>query len=179
MNNRVTVWDPLVRLFHWLLVAAFAVAWLSAEEWQNVHELAGYTVMGLIVFRLLWGLVGSRYARFRQFVRPPATTIAYIKDLRRGRERRHLGHNPAGAAMIIALLGGLALLTTSGWLSTLELGHAVDWLEEIHELMANLLLTLVVLHVGGVLLASYRHRENLTRAMVNGKKRKPEQDDID
>jgi cytochrome b len=103
-SDRVRVWDPLVRVFHWSLVGAFAVAWLTADELQPVHEIAGYVVAGFVAFRLVWGVVGSRYARFAQFLRGPSATLAYLGDAARGRERRYLGHNPAGAAMMVALL---------------------------------------------------------------------------
>lgn len=115
-SSKVRVWDPLVRVFHWGLVAAFATAWLTADELQPVHEFAGYTVAGLVAFRLVWGLVGSRYARFAQFLKGPGETLAYLGDMTRGRERRYLGHNPAGAAMIVALLVTLAGTAFTGWL---------------------------------------------------------------
>ena len=112
----VRVWDPLVRVFHWGLVAAFATAWLTADEIQPVHEVAGYTVAGLVAFRLVWGLVGSRHARFARFVKGPGETLAYLGDTIRGTERRYLGHNPAGAAMILALLVTLSGTAFTGWL---------------------------------------------------------------
>ena len=102
--NWVAVWDPFVRIFHWTLVGAFATAWLTAEEIQPVHEFAGYAVAALVSFRLVWGFVGGRYARFSQFVRGPAATLSYVGDIAKGCERRFLGHNPAGAAMMVALL---------------------------------------------------------------------------
>ena len=115
-RSKVRVWDPLVRVFHWGLVAAFATAWLTADELQPVHEFAGYTVAGLVAFRLVWGLVGSRYARFAQFLKGPGETLAYLGDMTRGRERRYLGHNPAGAAMVVALLVTLSGTAFTGWL---------------------------------------------------------------
>ncbi|MBS0124500.1 cytochrome b/b6 domain-containing protein [Thetidibacter halocola] len=208
-QGTVRVWDPLVRLFHWSLVAAFAVAWLSAEELSTVHEVAGYVVAGLVAFRLVWGLVGSRYARFAQFLKGPGQTMAYLGDMARGRERRYLGHNPAGAAMIVALLLSLSGTAFTGWLMEEpdrmamlpalpqivapafadedgddergehgEGGEGSEALEEIHETLANLLLLLIALHVGGVVLASFRHHENLPRAMVTGDKRAPGAGDI-
>lgn len=209
-NERVRVWDPLVRLFHWSLVAAFAAAWLTADEVQQVHEVAGYAIMGLIAFRFAWGLVGSRYARFRQFLRGPGTTLGYLGDMVRGRERRYLGHNPAGAAMIVALLLTLSGTAFTGWLmaeparlamlpdlpSLVSAAYADDDgddgerasgshgedvegpLKDIHEALANLALVLVALHVGGVALASFRHHENLARAMVSGDKRPPAPGDV-
>jgi cytochrome b len=165
------VWDLAVRLFHWSLVASFAIAWISAEEWQDLHLWAGYAAAALVAFRLVWGLAGTRYARFRQFVRRPRVVVAYLRDVLSGREARYLGHNPAGGAMILALLLALAGLCLTGWLYTTDAYWGVEWVEETHELLANLLLALVGLHVLGVLLASLRHRENLVRAMITGRKR--------
>lgn len=175
--SSVKVWDPLVRLFHWGLVAAFATAWLSAEEWDNLHHWAGYTVAGLVVFRCLWGIVGTEKARFVNFVCPPASVITHLREMISGRERRYLGHNPAGAAMIIALLLGLSVLALSGWLSTTDRFWGVDWVQEVHELAGNLVLVLVALHVLGVIASSWLSKENLVRAMVTGSKRYPTSDD--
>ncbi len=173
MTPTVKVWDPLVRIFHWSLVVSFALAWISADEWDDLHIWAGYAAAGLIAFRLVWGLFGPRYARFRQFVRSPGAVAAYVGNLLIGRERRYLGHNPAGGAMIVALIASLALLCLTGWMYTLDLFWGSDWLEEIHEVLANLLLVLVGLHVAGVILASLKHHENLARAMITGRKRAP------
>lgn len=200
----VRVWDPVVRVFHWGLVAAVAMAWLTADEVQPLHEIAGYAVAGLVAFRLIWGFVGSRHARFARFLKGPRATLAYLGDMRRGDERRHLGHNPAGAAMIVALLVTLSGIAFTGWLmqepdrlallpdmpQLVSLAWAdddrdesrrrggEDTLEEVHETLANLLLLLGALHVGGVVLASFRHHENLARAMVTGDKRAPGPGDI-
>jgi cytochrome b len=205
-KTMVRVWDPLIRIFHWSLVVFFAIAWLTADELQPVHEIAGYAVAGLIAFRLAWGVIGSRYARFAQFMRGPAATFSYLGDMARGREHRYLGHNPAGAAMIVALLVTLSGTAFTGWLME-EPGRAVALsdlpqivasafadeesyeagyserqpegsLKEIHETLANVLLVLVALHIGGVVLASFRHHENLARAMVTGTKRSAGPEDI-
>ena len=113
-ETEIKVWDPLVRLFHWTLVAAFTIAYITEDDWQDIHVYAGYIVAGLIAFRLLWGLVGPQHARFSDFVFSPATVIAYIKDMFSLRAKRYLGHNPAGGAMVIALLLSLAATTLSG-----------------------------------------------------------------
>ena len=113
-SNEIKVWDPLVRIFHWSLVAAFTIAYLSEDDWQSLHVWAGYTVAGLVAFRLLWGFVGSEHARFRDFVFSPATVFGYIKDLVALRAKRYIGHNPAGGAMVIALLISLAATTLTG-----------------------------------------------------------------
>ena len=204
-TRTIRVWDPLVRVFHWGLVAAVALAWVTAEELQPVHEVAGYVVAGLVALRLVWGLVGGRYARFSRFIKGPRDTLSYLGDMVRGRERRYLGHNPAGAAMIVALLAALSGTALTGWLMAEPARMAMlpdmpqivapAWadddgehgeygergegaLEEVHETFANLMLLLIALHVGGVILASVRHRENLARAMVTGDKRAPGPDDI-
>lgn len=174
----VRVWDPLVRLFHWSLAASFLVAWLSADEWDDLHIWAGYAAAGLVTFRLLWGLAGPRYARFRQFLRRPREVLGFLGDMLRGQEARYIGHNPAGGAMILALLLAMAGTALTGWMYTTDAFWGVEWVEEIHELLANLLLVLVLLHIGGVLFASLRHGENLVRAMLTGRKRAPGAGDI-
>lgn len=202
--REIRVWDPLVRIFHWALVAAFATSWLTADELQPVHEVSGYIIAGLVAFRVVWGLVGGHYARFAQFVKVPGETLGYLGDMTRGRERRYLGHNPAGAAMVVALLLTLAGTAFTGWLmeepdrvamlpampqvvaaawadddgDEREYGEATELLEDVHETLANFMLFLAALHVGGVVLASFRHHENLPRAMVTGDKRAPGPGDV-
>jgi cytochrome b len=184
--TRVRVWDPLVRIFHWSLVAAFATAFIVEDDLLGVHVWAGYLVLTLIVVRLVWGVIGTRHARFTDFVRSPRQVLSYIRDALRFQAPRYLGHNPAGGAMVVALLllVGLTGLTgvalygaqeLSGPLAPMmagapaEIGEA---LEETHEVLANLTLGLIVLHVAGVLFSSLAHRENLIGAMINGRKRR-------
>lgn len=174
----VRVWDPFVRLFHWSLVAGFAVAFVSGDEWQKLHNGVGYVVLALVGARILWGFVAPGYARFSRFVVSPGATLRYLGDIAMHRERRYLGHNPAGAAMILALLAGMVALGVTGWMMTLDAYFGAEWLEEAHEALAYLLLALVALHVAGVLLAGRRHRENLVRAMIGGRKSAPTGDDI-
>ncbi len=172
------VWDAFVRIFHWSLVASFAVAFVSGDDWKSLHIWAGYAAGALIAMRLLWGLVGTHYARFTQFVKPPLVVASYLRDIATGREARYLGHNPAGGAMIVALLATLAGLCISGWLLTTDAYWGSKAMEEIHETLANVALALVGLHVVGVLLASLRHHENLVRAMITGRKRAAGQIDV-
>ena len=175
---QVRVWSRYVRLFHWSLVGCVAVAWLSSGEIMKLHELAGYSAAALIASRLVAGLTGSRYARFSQFVRGPRAVTSYLADMRRGRERRYIGHNPAGGAMVIALLACLAAIALTGWLQTTDSWWGVAWLEDAHKVLGNAILVLVGLHIGGVLLATVRHHENLVRAMFTGRKRAPLPEDI-
>lgn len=170
----VRVWDPLVRLFHWSLVGAFLTAWASAEEWEGLHLWAGYTIAGLIVFRLVWGLVGPRHARFTDFVHRPSTVGAYVRGLFAGRSPRHLGHNPAGGAMIVLMLAMLSAICATGVMMTSDAFWGVEWVEHLHEAAVNAMLAFVVLHLGGVVFSSLRHRENLVAAMVTGRKRAPD-----
>ncbi|WP_395020712.1 cytochrome b/b6 domain-containing protein [Dongia sp.] len=178
MATTVKIWDPFVRVFHWSLVASFAVAWLTAEDVRVLHEWAGYAAGALIGLRLVWGIMGTRYARFRQFIRSPGTVVAYLRDIATGREARYLGHNPAGGLMILALLATMAAVAATGWMQTTDTWFGVDWVEEVHEVLASVMLGLVGLHVLGVLVASLRHRENLVRAMFTGRKRLPGGADI-
>lgn len=170
MTTRILVWDLPTRWFHWLLALSFAGAWLTAdsERYRDIHVMLGYSMLGLIGFRLLWGVVGTRYARFSEFVRSPAAAFRYLKSVASDQPEHYVGHNPAGAFAIVALLGLGVAAGLSGWLTYQELGG--EWLEEAHELLANLMLTVVGIHVAGVVLGSLLHRENLVRAMFNGHK---------
>lgn len=185
-NHGVRTWDLLIRLFHWTLVAAFFTAYLTEDDWMSLHVLAGYSVLGLLLFRLVWGVIGTRHARFTSFVCSPSKTLAYLKDAFAFRARRYLGHNPAGAAMIIALLfslsatavTGLALYGYAEFSGPLAgiMGGTPEWLggslEDAHEFFADFTLMLVVLHLAGVAVTSLQHRENLVRSMFTGIKQK-------
>ena len=174
----VRVWSPYVRLFHWMLVASVATAWLSSGEIMTVHQLAGYTAIALVASRFLAGFLGSGYTLFSQFVRGPRAVYGYLKDVAGNRERRFLGHNPAGGAMVIALLLCVAGTGLTGWMQTTDAYWGVAWVEDTHKVLGNGILVLIGLHVAGVLLASMRHGENLVRAMINGRKRAAEPGDI-
>jgi cytochrome b len=196
--NEITVWDPLVRLFHWTLVIAFTLAYFTQEgpfedlldqmdeTWlQAIHVWAGYTIAGLLLFRLFWGFVGPHHARFSDFVRGPREILRYVKDVLTLRAPRHLGHNPAGGAMIVALLLSLTITVVAGLmlygadkglgpLAGLLLDSseaAIHSIKEVHEFFANFTLLLVVGHLVGVIWESLLHRENLAHAMITGRKR--------
>lgn len=164
------VWDLPVRIFHWLMVLSFAGAYLTAESerWRLVHVTLGYTMVGLVGFRVVWGLVGSRYARFSNFVRGPAAATRYLRSLVSGRPEHHIGHNPAGALAILALLGLTVAIGISGWSVYNDIG--ARWSEELHEIAANVMLAVIGVHVAGVLLSSVLHHENLMASMITGRK---------
>lgn len=171
MNGRkILVWDIPTRVFHWLLALSFAGAYVTAESesWRLAHVTLGYTFGGLILFRLAWGLLGTRHARFSDFAFGPRRVLAYLRSVLAGTPEHHVGHNPAGSWAIYAiLLLGLGTVL-SGWLLYNEVGG--EAFEEVHEVLANLVLFIVVVHVTGVVVSSVLHRENLPRSMVTGYK---------
>ena len=182
-TTSIKVWDPLVRLFHCRLVASFTLAYLSEDDWMDLHVYAGYTLLGLLAFRLVWGFIGPRHARFADFVRRPSVVLEYLRELLVLRAPRYLGHNPAGGAMIVLLLLGLVLTSITGlaaygaegygplagWTAG-QAGLGREAMEEVHEFSANLTLLLIFIHIAGVLVSSVLHKENLVRAMITGRK---------
>jgi len=178
----IKVWDLPLRIFHWLLVIGFFIAYLTEDDLLTIHVWAGYLVSGLLVFRLIWGFIGNDYARFSNFLCSPAKSIAYVKDLIALKTQRYIGHNPAGAAMIVLLLISLLATVITGFavygadqaagpLAAIGSANEKMW-EEVHEFFANFTLILVLVHVAGVAIESYIHRENLAKAMVHGFKKK-------
>ena len=174
----VKVWDPLVRIGHWALVLCVAAAWITSEGGHVWHERLGYATLAIVAARVLWGFVGPRYARFAQFLRSPAATLAYAGRTLAWAEPRHIGHNPLGGWMIVALIVCVILTGASGWLFTSDAFWGVEWVEEVHEFFANSLLALAGVHIAGVVFASFRHRENLAEAMLSGTKRAPGPGDV-
>ncbi len=171
MLQRILVWDIPTRVFHWALALSFAGAFLTAESerYRDLHLALGYLMFGLIAFRLIWGFVGSRYARFSSFTFRPSEIVAYLKSLLHREPKHYLGHNPAGAVAIFLLLGLGVIATVSGLLLYQEVGG--EAFEDLHEGAANLMLAVVFIHIAGVVVSSLLHRENLVRAMVTGYKR--------
>ena len=167
---KIRVWDAPTRVFHWLTVLSFSGAYLSAESerWRLIHITLGYTLGALLVFRMVWGVVGTRYARFGNFVRGPVAVARYLAGLLRAKPQHYFGHNPAGAVAIVLMLVLGALLVGSGWATYNDVGGNAmsDW----HALLGNALLALVAVHLVGVVTASWQHRENLVRAMLTGHK---------
>jgi len=212
-SGTIQVWDILVRTFHWSLVAAFSVAYFTEDEVMALHVWAGYAVGGLIALRVVWGFVGTRHARFSDFLFGPFAASRYLRNLIGFRARRYVGHSPAGGFMVFLLLAGCVAIVATGLmtygagghgplkgyvgrdvampsLASLALvqpaladeveherkeGHVKNAAEEfygdLHETLANLVLILVLFHIGGVLLASLAHHENLVRSMITGRKR--------
>jgi cytochrome b len=190
---QIRVWDPLVRFFHWSLASAFLIAFITEDDFMTVHSWAGYLILSLLLVRLVWGFIGTRHARFSDFVYRPVTIKAFLKDTLRLRAKRYIGHNPAGGAMVIMLMLSLLVTATSGMLlfgAAEQSGPLAQWfvqsgaawadpLEEVHEFFANFTMLLVVIHVAGVIVESLIHRENLVSAMISGfKQAQPASDSV-
>ncbi|MFZ4056047.1 MAG: cytochrome b/b6 domain-containing protein [Polynucleobacter sp.] len=175
-KQTVLVWDFPVRVFHWLLVVSFAGAWLTSESeaQQMIHYAFGYSACALVLFRIIWGIVGTRYARFTQFIKGPIATISHIKSLFKGNQDPGIGHNPAGALAIISLMVLILLINLTGYWSVKEfLG---DFMSGAHEAIANLTIIVVVIHIAAAIMMSFLQKENLVRSMVTGNKQgMPEQ----
>lgn len=182
----VPMWDWPVRLFHWAFAAFFAISWISGQLGdRDLHYASGMTLLGLVIFRLLWGLVGSRTARFSHFLRWPTSAVAYLRTSFADRMPSHTyGHNAAGGLMVVALVLLIGLQTLSGMSSTDDVlfegplyGRLPDRLasplESVHKPLAVILLVLALLHIAMVLIYWLRKRENLVRAMIVGRARLP------
>ena len=176
VRQAILVWDVPVRVFHCLLVICFTGAWLSSESerWAMIHYAFGYTACLLVLIRLVWGVIGTCYARFSQFLKSPKAVIAHFMAMLRGHPHHDVGHNPAGGLVMFALMLLILLIGFTGYLSVKEfLGNFVS---EAHEAVASLALGLVIIHIIAAIGMSLIERQNLVRSMINGKKQgMPEQ----
>lgn len=179
--QRTLIWDLPTRLFHWTLASCFAVAWLTSDgdRWHSLHVFAGYLMLGLVAFRVVWGFIGSHFSRFATFWFGPIQAISYLKEVMAGHAARHVGHNPTGSVAIYILL---ALTVAVGFSGVVTMGGdeqqgiAAGWfsfsqiavLKKLHEAGAILMLLVVGGHVTGVVVESVQHKENLARSMVTG-----------
>ncbi|WP_299437443.1 cytochrome b/b6 domain-containing protein [uncultured Rhodospira sp.] len=211
-RSMMQVWDPVVRIGHWVLVGGFLICYLTEGEPEWLHNNVGYLVAITVILRLVWGFIGPKHARFSDFVRGPGAALGYLRDELSGKAKRFIGHNPAGGLMALALLASLGATTYTGMAMLAEEGEgplasvmgptaqvavvgpaladedeheeygehggetgghgeAGEQWEEIHEFFANTTLVLMALHILGVIASSTAHRENLVRAMIDGRKR--------
>ncbi len=176
LKQAIMVWDMPVRVFHWLLVICFAGAWLTSESerLQMIHYAFGYTACLLVLIRLVWGVIGTRYARFTQFLKSPKAVLEHFMAMLRGHPHHDVGHNPAGGLVMVALMLLILVIGVSGYLSVKEL--LGDFAGEIHESVASLALAVVILHILAAIVMSLMEKQNLVKSMVDGKKQgMPEQ----
>lgn len=184
-TDTLNIWDPLVRIFHWTLVIAFSIAFISEDDYLTIHSWAGYTILSLLIIRIFWGFVGTKHAKFSDFVFSKQEIILFVKHTFSLKAKRYLGHNPAGGAMVILLIISLLFTACSGLvIFAIEEGQGPfalllsqtspfweDIAEETHEFFANFTLFLIAVHIAGVIIESLIHRENLIKSMFTGKKR--------
>ena len=177
-SHKVLIWDLPVRLIHWLLVICFFGAYITAEidELKIIHFTLGYTVAALIVIRIAWGFIGTTHAKFSNFIRHPKAAISYLRSMIRREHPTDVGHNPAGALAIVALLSLGLLVSLTGWSTLHEM--VGEWAEEVHEVLANFMLVIVVVHIVAVVGGSFLQKENLVKAMITGKKTALDKDTI-
>lgn len=181
--QRTLIWDLPTRLFHWTLALSFVGAWLTTEsdQWLSVHVFLGYLMLGLVVFRVIWGLAGTHYARFSSFWFGPKDALTYLRQVLSGTAARHVGHNPTGSVAIYLLLLLTLVVGITGFFTLggeEQQGAVAGWMgivqgrtfKKLHEFSANLMLLLVLGHLAGVVVESWLHKENLARAMLTGSK---------
>lgn len=209
MGHEIKVWDIGTRIFHWSLAVFFFIAYATGDEENLLHIYSSYLIIGLLAFRVAWGVIGPKYVRFSNFVHGIKPTLVYLQSILRGRPKYYLGHNPLGGWMIMLLLVTLALTSWTGLelyakegkgplasansylqqtvqANGKEREHNDDderqarenekgneWLEELHEALASFTLLLVFIHIGGVFVSGWLHRENLVKAMWTGYKTPP------
>ena len=183
MDNVIPVWDILIRVFHWSLVSFVLILFITEDDFLEIHSYAGYTVLMLLGFRLFWGAVGTYHARFSSFITTPSAALIYLKEEIAGDAKRYIGHNPAGAIMIVTLIltlfftgfTGMATIASEGrgpLANTFIASFSGEFMGEVHEFFTSVILTLIILHVFGVIFSSLAEEENLVRAMITGNKKK-------
>ena len=202
MSNSVYVWDKFIRVFHWSLVLLFGVCYLTGDDDSWLHVYSGYTILALVLLRIIWGIIGSKHAQFKDFIFSPTSIMRYTKSIFSGHAEHFLGHNPLGGLMVVALLVTLLTASLSGLkLYALETGkgpfagaptislvgvayadsdddhekhedEGEDFWEDIHEASVNLMILLIVLHIAGVAWSSRMHHESLVKAMISGYKKR-------
>lgn len=169
--GEVRVWDPIVRLFHWGVVLCCLLNLFLLDAGKAVHRYVGYAALALLVVRFVWGFIGTRHARFADFICAPAAVLRYTRAVAAGTAGRHIGHNPAAGWMMVLLMALLAVVGVSGWLTTLDTFWGNEALEEAHEFVANLIMVLAGVHAAAALLESWHLKENLIWSMVTGRKK--------
>lgn len=167
---RTRVWDVFVRLFHWSLVSCVVLNQFVLEEGETPHQWAGYIASALVLARVVWGFIGSHYARFSDFFPTPGRVVSHLKALRRGEHPAYMGHNPLGAMMMLLLMVLVLALGFTGWLQGTDAYWGEEWLQELHEVLANGLLLAAGMHAAAAIVMGRLERVNLVKAMVTGYK---------
>lgn len=169
----VAVWDPLVRLIHWLLALIIVINGTVIDDESKLHEWMGYAALGLVAIRLAWAVFGPRHARFTAFPPNPARAFRYVRSVLQGNRTIHLSHNPLGALMVYNIWLTVIALGVTGYMMTTISFFGIDWVEDFHELAFNWLVLSIGLHIAGVAFDTWRSGVNLVRSMVSGRKNIP------
>ncbi len=168
LPESMPVWDRFVRLFHWTLVSCVLINYFVLDDGETIHQWLGYLASALVVARIVWGFIGTQYARFSNFFPTPKRLQRHISQMVSGQPEKHWGHNPLGALMILALISLVLGLGLSGWMQTLDAFWGEEWLQDTHLIMGNTLIGLVGLHAASALLMGRLERTHLIRAMFTG-----------
>lgn len=164
------VWDRFVRIFHWTLVLCVLSNFFVFDDGKDVHQWTGYLAVCLVVMRIIWGFVGTKHARFSDFFPTPTRIIHHIQALKSGVREEHAGHNPLGALMMLTLISVVLCLGITGWMQTLDAFWGEEWLQEIHEFIANTLIALATVHAAAAIVMGRLEKTRLIRAMFTGRK---------
>jgi cytochrome b len=186
MRLSMRVWDAPVRLVHWLLVLLLITSYTTAQlGWMQIHFISGYAVLSLLLFRLVWGVVGSDTAQFKRFLVSPRIGLEHLREFRKREPDNQIGHNAAGGWMVLLMLGLLLLQATTGLFASGEddpsvagplahwIGKASDVVSTIHSINFNLILAAVAVHIAAIVAYAILKRQDLVRPMITGKKRLP------
>jgi len=164
------VWDRFVRTFHWTLVLCVLSNYFVMDDGKVIHQWTGYLAFSLVVMRIIWGFIGTKHARFSDFLPTPFRVIQHVKALKSGTHDEHVGHNPLGALMMLSLIAIVLGLGLTGWMQTLDAYWGEEWLQDIHELLANCLITFAALHATAAIVMGRIERTRLIKAMFTGRK---------
>ena len=164
------VWDPLVRVFHWALVACVLLNLFVVDDGENLHQWLGYAAVALVAVRVVWGFVGPRHARFADFFPTPRSVARHVRALLRDEPEHHWGHNPLGAVMVLGLMAMVLALGLTGWMQTLDAFWGLEWLQDLHEGLGEWLMPMVGLHAAAAIIMGRIERTRLVKAMVTGVK---------
>lgn len=169
-HTAMHVWDPFVRVFHWVLVSCVLLNFFILDDGETLHQWLGYTASALIGARIVWGFVGTEHARFANFFPTPKRLLEHLKGLASGKPPFHPGHNPLGALMMLTLMVLALALGLSGYLQTTDRFWGEEWLQEVHEVLATALIGLAAVHATAAIVMGRFEGVNLVGAMITGVK---------
>lgn len=172
-GEAIRVWDPFVRIFHWSLVSCVLVDYFIVDDGEALHQWLGYVAAALVSARIVWGFVGSPHARFADFFPTPARLRSHLADIRARRRKFHPGHNPLGALMMLALITLVLALAVTGYMQGTDAFWGEEWLQELHEVLASLLIGLAGVHAAAAIVVGRLEGVNLVKAMITGVKIRP------